>query len=43
LGIITLKFLHNVANRYLLIGTKFRNDNFIFHGVTKKIFGRGQK
>jgi len=32
-----------VSNRYLLIVTKSHNDSFIFHGVIKIIFGRGQK
>jgi len=38
-----LKFSQNVANGYLLIVKKFRNDSFIFHGVIKRKFGRGQK
>jgi len=31
-----------VANRHLLI-VNFHNDSFIFHGVIKRDFGRGQK
>jgi len=38
-----LKLSQNVANGYLLIVKKFRNDSFIFHGIIKKYFGRGQK
>jgi len=37
MGINHIKFSQNVANRYLLIVKKFRNDIFIFIAVNKKI------
>jgi len=31
-----------MANRYLLIDKKFRNDSFILHGVIKNISAAGK-